>query len=50
MINYPSFVMFANKINRQTSVTFECVEQQKINTFNSFNMHLMHVPDTQPQL
>ena len=33
MINYSSFVKFANKINRQTSITLECVEQQKINTF-----------------
>ena len=37
MINLPSFVIFANKINRQTSITSECVEQQKINTFYSLN-------------
>ena len=36
MINYSSFVMFANKINCQTSVTLECVEQQKINTFTVY--------------
>ena len=33
LINYSSFVMFANKINRQTAITLECVEQQKINIF-----------------
>ena len=33
MINYSSFVMYANKINRQISITLEYVEQQKINTF-----------------
>ena len=33
MINYSSFVMFANKINLQTSIILECVEQHKINTF-----------------
>ena len=48
MINYSSLIMFANKINRPTSITLECVEQQKINTLQ-FNMYLTHVPDTQTQ-
>ena len=29
ILNYSSFVMFANTINRETSITLECVEQQK---------------------
>ena len=33
MINYSYFIMLAKKINRQTPITSECVEQQKINTF-----------------
>ena len=45
MINYSSFVMFGNKINRQTSITLEYVEQQK-SIHLQFNIHLMHVPDT----
>ena len=40
--------MFANKINRETSITLS-VEQQKI-IHLQFNMHLTRVPDTQPQL
>ena len=48
MVNYSSFVMFANKINRQTTITLERVEQQKIHL--QFNMRLTRVPDTQPQL
>ena len=36
MINYSYFVRFANKINLQTSITLECVEQQKINTFTVY--------------
>ena len=35
LINYSSSVMFANKINHQSSITLECVKQQKINTFTS---------------
>ena len=27
------YIIFANKINRQTFITLECVEQQKINIF-----------------
>ena len=30
MINYSSFVVFANKINRQTPITSECVEHHNI--------------------
>ena len=57
MFNYSSFVMFANKINQQTSITSKCVEQKerkkerkkekKKKTLHlQFNMHLMHAPDT----
>ena len=45
MTNYSSFVMFANKLNRQTTITLECVEQQKI-IHLQFNMSLTSVPDT----
>ena len=48
MINFLSFVIYGNKTNRQTSITSECLEQQKIN--NLLYMRLMHASDTQPQL
>ena len=49
MINFSSFVTFANKINRQTSITLECVENKKL-IHLQFNVRLTHAPDTQPQL
>ena len=51
IINFSSFVIFANKINSKNSITSECVEQQKlIRLQQPICMRLTHVPDTLPQL
>ena len=41
--------MFANKVNRQTSVTSECAEYQKNQYIYSF-IRVLRVRQTQPQL
>ena len=45
MINFSSFVKFANKIDCQTTITSECVEK----SIHLQYMSLTHAPDTQPQ-
>ena len=49
MINYSYFVMFVNKINRQTTITLESVQQKKL-IHLQFNMRLTRAPDAQSQL